>query len=298
VWIADPLLDLALAPALEDVGPDRARLIDPSCGTGHILITAFHAIRSHGSRSSRAPGAGVSRRRSVERALEAVRGVDLDAYAVTVARYRLLATAARCLGGRIDQVPASWPVHLAVADALLADDEPLLQPGQYDAVVGNPPYITVSDAAVRERIRAAYPQVAHGKYSLTLPFCQRMFELAAPGTGRIAQLTTNAWMKREYGRRFVEEVLPRFDAQWIIDTSGCYIPGHGTPTVILMHQNRPPHGDTLTVVRGIRGEPAVPADPSRGLVWTAIQEAVRARLDRERLYRRMAAHTMGAEHTS
>ncbi|GAA1334791.1 hypothetical protein GCM10009647_076720 [Streptomyces sanglieri] len=70
--------------------------------------------------------------------------------------------------------------------------------------------------------------------------------------------------------------LRLIDARWIIDTSGAYIPGHGTPTCLLVHRARPPVGETVTVIRGNRGEPHVPEDPARGLVWKAIEDAVDA----------------------
>ena len=40
-------------------------------------------------------------------------------------------------------------------------------------------------------------------------------------------------MKREFGKKLIEEFFPRVDLTHVIDTSGAYIPGHGTPTVIL-----------------------------------------------------------------
>lgn len=116
-----------------------------------------------------------------------------------------------------------------------------------------------------------------------------MFELAVPG-GRIAQLTANSFMKREFGRRFVEEYLPDFDMRMVIDTSGAYIPGHGTPTVILLHRNRPPQDDRVFTVLGVRGEPNIPEDPSRGRVWTAIEEAVRSRIALDEFHEGLRAH--------
>jgi hypothetical protein len=56
----------------------------------------------------------------------------------------------------------------------------------------------------------------------------------------------------------------------VIDTSGAYIPGHGTPTVILFGRNRRPVVSTIRAVMGIKGEPSTPEDPARGLVWSAI----------------------------
>lgn len=47
---------------------------------------------------------------------------------------------------------------------------------------------------------------------------------------------------------------------------------------ILVHRARPPVGDTVTVIRGNRGEPRIPEDPARGLVWRAIEDAVDSRL--------------------
>jgi hypothetical protein len=280
-WVAQLLLELSLEPATDEVGPDSVRMIDPSCGTGHILLSSFHYLRCHRPRG-RGPRASVSLEQSVERALRAVCGVDLDAYAAALARYRLLASAAHLLSVRIDEVPSSWPVQVAAADALLDTDEPLLRRGAYDAVVGNPPYITARDPQVREWVRRRYPEVCSGKFSLALPFTVLMTQLAKPA-GRIAQLTANSFMKREFGDKYVEQYLPTLDLTWVIDTSGCYIPGHGTPTVILAHRARPPHSDTVHVVRGIRGEPRIPEDPSEGLVWAAVADAVRGQLAFERL---------------
>src|SRR5213078_1546427 len=54
--------------------------------------------------------------------------------------------------------------------------------------------------------------------------------------------------------------------------SGAYIPGHGTPTVILLGRNRPPVGSEVRAVLGIRGEPTTPENPAQGLVWRSIVE--------------------------
>ncbi|MGW1616038.1 Eco57I restriction-modification methylase domain-containing protein [Streptomyces sp. NPDC002285] len=287
-WIAELLLELSLEPATDEVGPQHVRMIDPACGTGHILISAFHAARVY-RRRGRVHGPLLDTRASIERALQTVHGADLDPYAVLLARYRLLATSASALRARIDQLPPSWPIQVACANSLLDRDEPLLERGRYHAVVGNPPYITVADAKQRDLIRKAYPSVAAGKFPLALPFCALMFSLAVPG-GHVAQLTSNAFMKREFGRKFVTDYLPRFDMRWLIDTSGAYIPGHGTPTVILCHRVRPPQGDTVITIRGVRGEPSIPADPSRGKVWSAIAEAVRCRLAEDRLKDALTQH--------
>jgi len=59
-----------------------------------------------------------------------------------------------------------------------------------------------------------------------------------------------------------------------LDTSGAYIPGHGTPTVILFGRHRAPLGDTVRAVMGIKAEPSTAIEPAQGLVWSAIVRQV------------------------
>jgi hypothetical protein len=149
---------------------------------------------------------------------------------------------------------------------------------RYHAVVGNPPYITVKDAALNAAYRGRYSS-CHMKYSLGVPFTERFFELAVPAEGTdpagfVGLITANSFMKREFGKKLIEETLPALDLNHLIDTAGAYIPGHGTPTVILLARNRRPVGDRVRTVMGINGEPATPADPAQGLVWRAIVDQV------------------------
>jgi hypothetical protein len=81
-------------------------------------------------------------------------------------------------------------------------------------------------------------------------------------------------MKREFGKKLIEQFFPRADLTHVIDTSGAYIPGHGTPTVILLGRNRPPATSGIRTVMGIKGEPSTPANPAQGLVWSAIVSQV------------------------
>ena len=58
--------------------------------------------------------------------------------------------------------------------------------------------------------------------------------------GFVGMITANSFMKREFGRKLIEEFIPRWDLHHVVDTSGAYIPGHGTPTVILFGRHRQP----------------------------------------------------------
>lgn len=143
-------------------------------------------------------------------------------------------------------------------------------------MVGNPPYITCKDAELRELYRANWPNSAAGKYALAAPFMEMFFDIAVED-GYVGLINANSFMKREFGKKLIEKVLPHLHVQRIIDTSGAYIPGHGTPTVLLFGQ-RPPllwgkgSAGKLRVVQGRRGEPETPADPEQGRVWSSIRD--------------------------
>lgn len=147
---------------------------------------------------------------------------------------------------------------------------------QYEAVFQNPPYIVPPDAAARDAYRRRYCS-ATMKYGLGVPFTERLFQLAVPG-GFVGQITSNAFMKREHGKALVEKVLPRLDLTHVIDTSGAFIPGHGTPTVIMFGRNRPPTSLTVRAVLGKRGEPETPkgATPAGVALASRLAKPVKA----------------------
>lgn len=295
-WILDRTLD----PAIAEFGWDRVRMIDPACGSGHFLLGGFARLLAGWQRHHpEMPPAA-----QAQRALDGVAGVDLNPFAVEVARFRLLLAALRAAGETRLAAAPDFRIHLAVGDSLLhgrhfgaQGDLGAVGPGfqrvrrhayaaedtaeldrllgrQYHAVVGNPPYITPKDPAMRDAYRGIYAS-CHMKYGLGAPFTERFFDLAQTGApdqaaGFVGLIVANSFMKREFGARLIEAVLPQLDLTHVVDCSGAYIPGHGTPTAILFGRNRAPVEGVVRTVRGIRGEPSAPDDPATGLVWSAI----------------------------
>jgi hypothetical protein len=287
------ILDRTLTPALETFGTETVRLIDPTCGSGHFLLGAF--ARLVDARKRLHPG--LEPKTHAAQALTQIYGVDLNPYAVAITRFRLtLAFLAEAGLTRLSQAPR-LSLNLVVADSLLhgasGEQQRLSDLGagdaawkdrlfalddpeaarrvfnqRYHAVVGNPPYITCKDAVLRDLYRTSYTSAA-GKYALSAPFCERIFQLAVDG-GFTGQITSNSFMKREFGKKLVEEVLPKVHLTEIIDAAGAYIPGHGTPTVILFGRNQSPISGGVVAVLGKRGEPSTPEDPAKGEVWSSI----------------------------
>lgn len=301
VFVEEFILDLTLTPAIAEFGLTGLKLIDPTCGSGHFLLGAFDRLVS--SWAVTAPNVELGER--VQRALDSIHGVDLNPFAVAVARFRLTVAAIKAAGIRTLVAAPAFRYHLAIGDSLLGgqsvqlgfdlgdSDEfeyssedlrehaEILAPGQYHVVVGNPPYIAVKDGKLRDRYREKFA-TAVGKYVLSVPFMEVFWRLAkssnGSGAGYVGKITSNSFMKREFGKTLIEQFLSgvarpdgvRVDLTHVIDTSGAFIPGHGTPTVILAGRRQRPSSQFVRAVLGVRAEPTQPMDPARGQVWAEI----------------------------
>jgi hypothetical protein len=301
-FVEEFILERTLDPAVQTFGLKGVRLIDPTCGSGHFLLGTFQHLLAEWRRH--APG--LDAREHVIEALSGVYGVDLNPFAVSIARFRLLVAAMQASGIRTLREAPGWKFNLTVGDSLLhgarrgfgefafsteavseeyrhvylAEDKEEIDRilGQhYHAVVGNPPYITASDNALSALYRKRY-STCSGTFSLGVPFTERFMQLAVEEgkepAGFVGLITTNSFMKRDFGKKLVEEYLPRQDLTHIVDTSQAVIPGHTTATVILFGRNRRPVAESVRAVLGIRGEPGTPDDPAHGVVWTSIRNAV------------------------
>jgi hypothetical protein len=110
------------------------------------------------------------------------------------------------------------------------------------------------------------------KYSLAVPFLERIVSLAVDG-GYTGQITANSFMKREFGKKLIEDYFPKVDLTHVIDMGGVSFGMRGfggVPTIILIVRNRLPVVSNIRAVMGICGEPSTPEDPARGHVWSAI----------------------------
>ncbi|MEU3165216.1 BREX-2 system adenine-specific DNA-methyltransferase PglX [Streptosporangium sp. NPDC006930] len=341
-FVEEFILDYTLTPAIAEFGHDEIRMIDPTCGSGHFVLGAFHRLLDEWTRH--APMR--DRRELVRLALKAVHGVDLNPFAIAVARFRLFIAALRASGFTTLAEARSYefPLNLAIGDSLIkarqlalptmesdaailhgvseqgrlfaaaneqgdlfsqtyeeeVADLPrdelaefayatedvhefpgILREGSYHVVVGNPPYITVGDKKLSKLYKDLY-DTCSGEYSLSIPFMQRFFDLAqrqgpdGRSAGYAGQITANSFMKREFGERLAKDFLPdRVELTHVIDTSGSYIPGHGTPTVIIVGRRASKsRRSTVRSVRSVNGEPGAPEVASKGLVWRAIVDQI------------------------
>ncbi|WP_222851687.1 BREX-2 system adenine-specific DNA-methyltransferase PglX [Phytoactinopolyspora mesophila] len=300
-FVEEFILDHTLEPALRERPLDGFSVIDPACGSGHFLLGAFHRLLDRWSRQ--APN--LETRALVQHALDGVHGVDINPFAVAIARFRLIVAALRAAGARSLENAPDFQIQLAAGDSLIygapqqtldenlilmakddfsysTEDNALLKDifrRRYDVVVGNPPYIPAKDKAARKLYRTLYRH-CKGIYALTVPFMELFFNVARQGEhpGRIGKITSNSFMKREFGKSLVENFLPGRDLRTIIDSEGAWIPGHnsdGTPTVILFAVNSVPRTPSVRAVlsKGKREASSV-GEVGEGPFWRSIVENI------------------------
>jgi len=213
-FIESFILDRTLTPALDIYTLEEVDLIDPTCGSGHFLLGAFERLAPRWLRNR--PD---NVNKALQEALDRIAGIDLNPYAVVIARFRLLVAALKMAQVHKLRLAPDFHLHIETGDSLLhgfdqrdytraqlslglttpqenlakaADHlyqhafaaEDLTATNQilarkYAAVVGNPPYIAVKDRAVSALYRERFCS-CHGKYALVAPFCERFWALAKP----------------------------------------------------------------------------------------------------------------------
>ncbi len=170
-FVEEFLLDRMMEPALAERPLEGFRLIDPTCGSGHFLLGAFARLLDRWA----AAEPGTETRERVRKALDAIHGVDVNAFAVEITRFRLIIAAMKASLARDLEDRIAFTYHLATGDSLIHGPgqqviaglptvsghtysweeqdrlNELLDANRYDVVMGNPPYITVKE---RRRTRS------------------------------------------------------------------------------------------------------------------------------------------------
>jgi hypothetical protein len=205
------ILDRTLTPALDIYTLEEVDLIDPTCGSGHFLLGAFERLAPRsGCASGQTTSIWLCRRR-----LDRIAGIDLNPYAVVIARFRLLAAALKMAQVHKLRLAPDFHLHIETGDSLLhgfdqrdyaraqvslalntpqenlataADHlyrhafaaEDLTATNQilarkYAAVVGNPPYIAVKDQCCFCLVSSSASQSCHRKVCLSWRLFARRF---------------------------------------------------------------------------------------------------------------------------
>jgi hypothetical protein len=202
VEVVDFILDLV--GYTEDQPLYRKRLLEPSCGGGDFLLpvvgrllTAWRASKSKGS--------------IVDELVGALRAVELHRQTFAATRQAVIE--------RIKHAGVSARSATALADRWLVQGDFLLEPpeGQFDFVVGNPPYVRqeLIPAPLLAVYRSRYPTM-YDRADLYIPFLERSLLMLAEG-GSLGFICADRWMKNRYGGPLRSLVAEKFHFKIYVD---------------------------------------------------------------------------------
>jgi hypothetical protein len=118
IFVEQFILDRTLDPAIDEFGLETVRMIDPACGSGHFLLGSFERLLNRWLRQE--PGTNVEE--LARRALAAVHGVDVNPFAVAIARFRLLLAAMKATNQKELRNARAFPLPVACGDSLIHGD--------------------------------------------------------------------------------------------------------------------------------------------------------------------------------
>jgi hypothetical protein len=216
----------------------RIRIIDPACGSGAFLISAFRrllaerlAVSRDVERAGGGPARVIEETPIIAEILRSnIYGVDINPASVEIAKLALWLHSARASAplsslehtisignslvredfwaGRQKTAQAEERVRTFDWHAAFPDVWPAGPDGGFDVVLGNPPYVKLQnlmkvDPDVVAYLGAArgddtYVSTQTGNFDLYLPFIEKGLRLLAPG-GRMAFIAPSLWAMNQYG---------------------------------------------------------------------------------------------------
>jgi hypothetical protein len=197
--VVDLILDLAGYGADADL--TKLRLLEPACGEGAFLVAAVRRLL----------GLAAKQGRPLETLRDCVLAFDIDPEHVASTKEALLA------------VLAEWgydrKTHRSVVDAWVREDDFLLADitGQFNVVVGNPPYIRIEQ--ISEALHAEYRRHYRSLFDradLYVAFIERGLSLLS-GDGVLSFICADRWVLNKYGAPLRKLVSDSYTVKAYID---------------------------------------------------------------------------------
>ncbi|NJL23429.1 MAG: N-6 DNA methylase [Leptolyngbyaceae cyanobacterium SM1_3_5] len=168
-----------------------------------------------------------------------IHGVDIDAKAVTIAQIALLLKA---IEG--SSAPSQFPnldANLQSGNAVIHPSSPLLQ-RQYDAVIGNPPYLDAERMTLTcpdwRRYCTQHYRSASGNWDLFCVFIEQGLNLCRPG-GRTSMIVPNKLISADYAAA-ARSLLAQNQLLAIRDYSQLRIFAASVYPIVFVAQKQPP----------------------------------------------------------
>lgn len=200
--VVDFILDLA--GYTEDQPLHEKRLLEPSFGGGDFLLPAIGRLLTAWRSSQHI-------KTVVEELGDAIRAVELHRLTFSATRAAVIE--------RLKQEAIEDQSAVALADRWLVQGDFLLAPleGQFDFVVGNPPYVRqeLIPAPLLAEYRGRY-QTMYDRADIYIPFIERSLSALAKG-GSLGFICADRWMKNRYGGPLRSLVADQFHLKIYVD---------------------------------------------------------------------------------
>ena len=220
--VVDFILDLA--GYTSDRLVYQRRILEPSFGGGDFLFPATRRLL----KSWRAHGSSL---KAVDQLADSVRAVELHQASFEATRSQLITL--------LTQEDVSRSSAVTLADQWLVQGDFLLEPlkGEFDFVVGNPPYVRqelIPEALLAE-YRSRY-RTLYDRADLYIPFIERSLSLLGRG-GQLAFICADRWMKNRYGGPLRSLVAQDFHLKaYVVDTAAFHSDVIAYPAVVLIER--------------------------------------------------------------
>ena len=202
IEVVDFILDLV--GYTEDQPLYRKRLLEPSFGGGDFLLPAVGRLLT-AWRSAKSPGDALGDLGDAIRAVELHRETFHSTHAAVLAVLMREGLAERTAATLADR----W---LSQGDFLLAPLD-----GEFDFVVGNPPYVRqeLIPPALLAEYRGRF-QTMYDRADLYIPFIERSLSVLSKA-GTLGFICADRWMKNRYGGPLRELVAEQFHLKIYVD---------------------------------------------------------------------------------
>lgn len=200
--VVDFILDLT--GYTEDQPLHEKRLLEPSFGGGDFLLPIIERLLSVW-RAARPNGSALDELGNAIRAVELHHDTFRSTHAAVVALLKRKGMAAN--------------IATALASLWLSQGDFLLAPleGEFDFVVGNPPYVRqeLIPAPLLTEYRSRY-QTMYDRADIYIPFIERSLSVLSVG-GSLGFICADRWMKNRYGGPLRSLVAERFHLKVYVD---------------------------------------------------------------------------------
>jgi type I restriction-modification system DNA methylase subunit len=252
---------------------ERVRILDPACGSGSFLLTAYERLMKYFAELQQLPV--LPQKERLEILTRSIYGVDLDAQAVEIAQLNLLLKALEepallpdlsenirrgnsLISGGADELreyfgdewegkrPFNWEQEVP---EIMAD-------GGFDIVIGNPPYLGFQSFKEDKPYLRSHYLSAVGRFDVYLPFIERGIALLRNG-GLLGFICPINFTKRGYGRRLRKFLRNNVTIMSVVDFQDVQIfEGALNYTGIFIFEKSPPQkqSEFYYVSRSIEGD--------------------------------------------